>query len=236
MILSVYLGAGEKRPPDSDFLIAQLHSLIHKSLLEVQRNEWKKDIDRINEYLHESVDRSNVRSYVFFTSGENLWQVFNFEFFLPPLCKISRERYMEPFRKVLDKYQKYLVLLVDREKARLFTVNLGKIEEHKDVFEGEVPQNVKAKKIDWGRDDKIFKHIQQHLHYHLQFIAKAALEFAKGKGINFVIIGGHKEMIPKMKAHLLYPLNKMVKGEFVTELNVPLNKVLLLSKKIVSRI
>lgn len=131
---------------------------------------------------------------------------------------------------------KYLVLLIDREKARMFTVYHGKIEDQKDIFDGEVPQDVKAKKIDWGRDDKIFRHIQQHLHYHLQFVAKAALEFAKGKKINFIILGGHKEMIPKMKAHLLYPLNKIVSGEFVTELNIPLNKVLLLSKKIVARI
>lgn len=236
MILSVYLGSGETITPDSDFLIAQLHSLMHKSLSETQRNEWKKDIDRINEYLHESIDRSSTRSYVFFSSGKNLWQIFNFEFFLPPLCKISRERYVEPLKVAIDKYQKYLVLLIDRKKARLFTVNLGKIEEHKDVFDGEVPQDVKAKKIDWGRDDKIFKHIQQHLHYHLQFIAKAALEFAKNKHIHFIVIGGHKEMIPKMKAHLLYPLDKKVVGEFVTELNIPLNKVLLLSEKIAARI
>ncbi len=121
---------------------------------------------------------------------------------------------------------RYLVLLADREKARMFIVKEGKIEEQKEVLDNSVPQNVKAKKIDFGRDDKIFRHIEQHLHYHLQLIAQAALEFSKGKGISFIILGGHKELIPKMKSHLLYPLNKMVKGEFVTELNIPLAQAL----------
>lgn len=120
----------------------------------------------------------------------------------------------------------YLVILADREKAIFFTVTENKIKDKKEIFNNSVPQNVKAKKIDWGRDDKIFRHIEQHLHYHLQSVAKAALEFAKGKKIDLVILGGHEEMIPKVKSHLLYPLNKMVKGDFVTELNIPLNDVL----------
>lgn len=132
--------------------------------------------------------------------------------------------------------EKYLVLLADRKKAIFFTVNSGKIEERKEIVNDNVPQNVKAKKIDWGRDDKIFRHIEQHLHYHLKLIAKEVLEFAKGKHIRFLILGGHKELIPKIKAHLLYPLNKIVKGEFVTELNIPLNKVLLHSKKVTAQI
>ncbi|MCL4417156.1 MAG: hypothetical protein M1365_10730 [Actinobacteria bacterium] len=133
----------------------------------------------------------------------------------------------------LDKHHKYLVLLADREKARLFTVHLGKIAEQKDFFnKGEVPQNVKAKKIDYGREDKIFRHIEQHLHYHLQMIAKKTREFIQGKNIRFIILGGHKEMLPKIKKHLLYPANKMVKGKFVTELNIPLADILKHSKKI----
>lgn len=130
---------------------------------------------------------------------------------------------------------KYLVLLADRKKAIFFTVYEGRIEEKKEIIDDNVPQNVKAKKIDWGRDDKIFRHIEQHLHYHLKLIAKEVLEFAKGKHVRFIILGGHKELIPKIKSHLLYPLNKIVRGKFVTELNIPISKVLLRSEKIAAK-
>lgn len=231
-ILSVYLSSAGKRIPYPDFFLSQFHSLIHRTLSDTERKKWQKDIEKIVDFLHESIHRSNVRSYVFFSSGKNLWEVLDFEFELPPSCRILKEPYFEPLEESLNSHQKYLVLLVDRKKARLFTVNLGKIEEKKDIFVDMVPQNVKAKKIDYGRDDKIFRHIEDHLHNHLKLIADATKEFLRGKDIHFIIVGGHREMIPKIKKHLSYPFNKMVLGEFVTELNIPLAQILLHSKKI----
>lgn len=235
-VFSVYLGSDGKAAPTADLLSAEFHSLIHQNLSAVQRNKWQRDIKKIEDFLHQFISSSNTRSYVFFTSGKNLWQVLNFEFFLPPLCKISNFPYMKPLEEAVEKYRKYLVVLADREKARLFTVHLGKIEESKDIFNGDVPQKVKAKKTDYGRDDKIFRHIEDHLHRHLQVIAKATKDFTKGKNIHFIILGGHKELLPKIKEHLPYPLKGKVKGEFITELKVPLNEVLLKSKRIASKV
>ncbi|MCR4305539.1 MAG: hypothetical protein NUV73_00460 [Candidatus Daviesbacteria bacterium] len=235
-VFSVYLGSDGKVVPTADLLSAELHSLVHQNLSAVQRNKWQRDIKKIEDFLHQFVGSSNTRSYVFFTSGKNLWQVLNFEFFLPPLCKISNYPYKKPLEEAVEKYRKYLVVLADREKARLFTVHLGKIEEYKDIFDDQVPQKVKAKKIDYGRDNKIFRHIEDHLHRHLQVISKATKDFTKGKIIHFIILGGHKELLPKIKAHLPYPLKEKVLGEFVTELNIPLGKVLLFSKKIAAQI
>lgn len=122
--------------------------------------------------------------------------------------------------------EKYLVLLVDREKAILFTVRLGKIEERKEIFVGQVPQRVKAKTINLGRTDKIMRHIEYHLNEHLKLVAKETREFIKDKNVKFIIIGSHHELFHKIKKHLKYPLNKMILGEFVTELNIPLSKIL----------
>lgn len=173
---------------------------------------------------------------MFFSAGENVWKVLKFEFFLPPQIKLLNSPYLKPIEKALITYQKYLVLLVDREKARIFTVHLGEIEEHKDIFNGEVPQRVKAKTINLGRTDKIMRDIEGHVHRHLQLIAKATKEFIIGKDIHFIIIGGHHELLPKLKKHLQYPLNKMVLGEFITELNILLSDVLEHSKKVAARI
>ncbi len=171
-----------------------------------------------------------------FSTGKNLWGVLVFEFFLPLLAIVLHSPYLKPIEEALGTYQKYLVLLVDREKARLFTVHLGVIEEYRDFFNGEVPQRVKAKTINLGRGDKIMRDIEGHLHRHLQLINQKTREFIKGKNIHFIIIGSHKELLPKIKSHLLYPLNKMVLGEFVTELNIPLNEILTHSKRVASEI
>jgi len=235
-ILTVYLGCSEKRPPQVSFCLSQLHSLVHQNLTQDEQKFWQKDINRIEEYLHQSFNRSNTRTTAFFSAGKNLWEALKFEFFLQPFLVVSHSPNLKPIEQALRKYRKYLVLLVDRAKARMFTVHLGEIEEHKDIFNGKVPQRVKAKKTDYGRDDKIPRHIEDDLRRHLELLASEAKEFLKGKKSHFIILGSHKEMLPKIKQTLPYPLNKMVAGEFVTELNVPLSRVLSLSKKIASQI
>lgn len=230
-VLSVYLSSDNKQTPLPDYLLTQFHSLIHQNLTETQKNKWSRGISSIERYIRESFDRSNTRTLVFFT-GKNLWQVLNFEFYIPPACRILSAVYLKPLEEILDRYQKYLVLLVDRKKAKLFTVHLGKIEEQKEVFDGEVPQRVKAETINLGRTDKIMRDIEYHVHHHLQIIAESTKEFIKGKNIHSIILGGHADQLHKLKKHLTYPLNQMIKGEFVTELNIPLNKILALSKKV----
>lgn len=237
LILSIYLGSADKKPPPPSFYLSQLHSLIHQNLDSSEQKLWQKDINKIETYLHQSFKRSDTRSIVFFTANKNFWEVLEFEFFLPPFCISLHSSYLKPIEKAMSIYhQKYLVLLVDRKKARIFTVHLGKIEEHKDFFNGEVPQRVKAKTINLGRTDKIMRDIEGHLHRHLQLINRMTREFIKGKNVHFIIIGGHKELLPKIRSHLLYPINKMILGEFVTELNIPLSEVLTRSKKIAIKI
>lgn len=226
-ILSLYLGSEEKKVPYPAYLISQLHSLIHQNLNKQEQKFWKKALEKIDAYLRQFFNReNNNHSVVFFVSDKNIWKVLEFEFFLPPMLIINNSPYLKPLEKVLGKDKKYLVLLVDREKARLFTVHLGKIEEQRNFFNDQVPQMVKAKKIDYGREDKIFRHIEEHLHRHLQLVAQVVHEFSKGKNIKFLIIGSHEELLPKIRENLLYPQNKMVIGEFVTEIDIPENDLL----------
>lgn len=95
-----------------------------------------------------------------------------------------------------------------------------------------VPQKVKHGDDTWDQQNKITRHIEDHLHRHLKLITDEVNVFLKDFPAQFIIIGGHKDTIPKIKKHLTHPLNKMVRGEFVTELNLPLNDIFLASKKI----
>ena len=235
-ILSVYLGSPDKRVPYPSFFLTQLHALIRQNLDAEEQKYWQKDIARIEEYLHASLDRRDSKSLAFFSSQDNLWQALKLPVPLPPICQSSNNPYFEPLEKVLEENRKYLVLLVDREKAKIFTVRLGEIEEEEDIFDNQVPQRVKAKTINLGRTDKIMRDIEYHLNEHLKLVAKIAKEFILGKNIHFIVIGSHEELLPKIKRHLPYPLDKIVLGEFVTELNIPLNQILSQSEAIASKV
>lgn len=226
-IISVYLGVNEKKCPNLSFLITQFNSLIHKFL---KQGEYKDSVKKIADYL-EQLDTRGVRGVVFFVSRD-LFEVFELEFYIPTSLTISEAPNLEPLIDGWRRHIKYLVLVADRSRARLFTVHFGKIEEHKDIFNGHVPQKVKQINEAWGQDARIRGHIEDHLHRHLLSIAEKTKEFAQGKGINFLIVGGHRSIIPKIKDHLSLGLKRRIAGEFVTELKVPLNEILLRSKKV----
>lgn len=236
-VLSVYLGEKEKKSPSSKYFVREFKSLIKKYLTDKDKKLFKKDIEKIKKYLQEFYDSHGKRSIVFFTSGKNLWEVFEFEFPLPDYCNVSKTPFLKPLLKELKEHEKYLVLLVDRKKARLFTVHLGIVEEHKDVFGEYVPQKVKQIHEAFKRENKILRHIGDHLHRHLKLIIGKTKEFAhNNKNIHFLIIGGHEELLPKIKKLLPYPLSRKLRGSFITQLNIPLNDVYLKSKKIAEKI
>ncbi|OGH42236.1 MAG: hypothetical protein A3H79_03805 [Candidatus Levybacteria bacterium RIFCSPLOWO2_02_FULL_36_8b] len=234
-VLSVYLGEKEKKSPSSKYFRTEFKSLIKKSLNEKEKKNFAKDIEKIQKYFNEFYGGRDMRSIVFFTSGKNLWEVFEFEFPINDYCVVSKSPFLSPMIKAIKKHEKYLVLLVDHKKARLFTVHLGRIEEHEDVFGEQVPQRVRQINEAWMRQDKIFRHIEDHLHRHIHFIAQKTNEFVKNKHIGFLIIGGHEELFSKIEKHLPYPLSKKFIGRFVTELNIPLNDIYLKSKTIAEK-
>lgn len=235
-ILSVYIGTAEKKSAPSSVISSIFHSQVHQNLGEEEQKKFRKDLKRIDEYFKTIYDSRGNRSIVFFTADKKLWEVLEFEFYLPPLCTISYSPYIHPIMEAFGEYKPYLVLLADREKAKLFTVHLGEIKEHIDLFNADVPQRVKHGDDTWDQQDKIMRHIEDHLHRHLKLIAQKTKEFYQEHPVSFVIVGGHKEIIPKVKKHLIYPLNKMVLGEFITELNIPLNEVFLKSKIVAEQI
>lgn len=236
LVLSVYLGEKEIKSPSSKYFQTEFKSLVKKNLSSDEKKFFAKDIGKIQKYLNEFYDSRGIRSVVFFSSGKNLWEVFEFEFPLPDYCNVSKMPFLKPLLKALKEHEKYLVLLVDREKARLFTVHLGVIEEHKDVFGETVPQKVRQIHEAFKRENKILRHIGDHLHRHLKHITEKTKEFARNKHIRFLIIGGHEELLPEIKKLLPYPLSKKLRDSFITELNIPLNTVFLKSKKIAEKI
>ena len=237
--LSVYLGvagARDKKSSLKTMLMTQFHSLIHQ-LSSSEKKVFREDLRRIEEYLEDSFDTRGTRSVVFFTAGRNLWEVLSFEFYLPNLLKVSNSCYLSPLVDDVKRHKKYMVILVDRKKARFFIVYLGEIVEHEDVVDQAVPQNVRKIHEAWKRKDKIFCHIEEHLHRHFKMIASVAESLVRNNNdIHFIIIGGHEENIHKLKKHLSGALQKKVLGEFITELNIPLNDVLLESKRVAEMI
>ncbi len=235
-LVSVYLGHEGLQPPKGGILMTQFNSLIHSQLTKAERSDRQSELRKIEEYLGRH-GGGTARSYAIFADLPAVWEVFEFEFFLPPLITVGRAD-VEPILHALESHSKYLVLLADREKALVFNIELGVITERSELTGGDVPQMVKAIRHDGivGKDDKIARHIEDHLHRHLQIIAETVGKLTRTKEINFVIIGGHKELLRKLKHHLPPDLQRKIVAEIVTALDISPAEVLHKTKPIAAEV
>lgn len=130
----------------------------------------------------------------------------------------------------------YLVLLVDRKHARMFTLCDGIVGQEEESIVGDVPQKVKHGDDTWDAQDKIFRHIEDHLHRHLTIIFQKAALFAEEHHTTGIIIGSHKPLFSKIEKHLPYPLSQKVRGTFVTGLKAPFGEILQRAKRTIAQI
>lgn len=122
----------------------------------------------------------------------------------------------------------YLVILVDRKKVMMFTLLEGfAVGRYKEIVLDDVPQKVRVDEEDYyGRSDKVFRHIEDHLHRHLQKVAGFIDDFVRREKIDGVFLGGHTDMFPKVKKYLPLSLRKNIKATFITDLKAPFNEIL----------
>lgn len=122
----------------------------------------------------------------------------------------------------------YLIILVDRKKVMMFTLLEGfAVGRYQEIVLGDVPQKVRVDEEDYyGRSDKIFRHIEDHLHRHLQKVAGFISDFVGREKIDGVVVGGHADMFPKVKKYLPLSLAKNIKATFIADLKAPFNDIL----------
>ena len=234
-IMTVYLSDASLRAPTGEYLLSQFHSLVHGYLDKPMRIEFAEDISRIQKTLQQHVPKA--RSLVIFSAGDKLWQVVSLEFALPPALTISTSPDLHPLLQALPKYSRYLVLLVDREKVRMFTVEQGDMIDYSEYVVNDVPQNTKSTGTDAaGSSNGNFRHNEVLLQRHINSAAQAVAKFTESKDVHFVIIGGHSEMFKRVAASLPAGLRSKVLDSFVTEINIPLNEIVLESKKIAATV
>jgi len=235
-VVSLYLDVDGRKFPRKQAYERELKDLVHQAkkewlkrrdLSHSQREFLKKDLEAIDQFVRLKFIRKKRKGLAIFScSARDFWQVYPLPVSLPSCLIIDNIPYTKPLTTVLDEYERYCTVVVDRRKARIFTVYLGEIEEHSGVFEDDVPNKVKAGEWAALRESKISHHIEDHVHRHLKNVAQKTLKFFKENDFHRLIIGGHREIIPKFEKHLPDYLRKRVAGHFLAKPEVSLKDIL----------
>jgi len=115
----------------------------------------------------------------------------------------------------------YLFLIADLKKATIIIFKNGEIEITRDIMDPSVNKKIKSNSGELsGRNTKLEHKIDNQIHRHLKLIVEEAKKILVGNHVNGIFIGGHKTMFSALEKELPQDLQKLVRGEFVTELNI----------------
>lgn len=124
---------------------------------------------------------------------------------------------LEPLQAALDDYERVAVLLFDKERARLFTVYLGQIEEQQ-ALEDEVP----GKQATGGwfalAQTRYARHHEDHVLRHARRAIRALMAALRRHPFDRLFLAGPDEALALLRQHLPRPLRTRLAGGLELEL------------------
>ena len=127
--------------------------------------------------------------------------------------------YLVPLLEILDEHERYGVVLLDKESARLFTVYLGEIEEHADATAPASVRRYKASGTDHLLSESRFQHkAATHVHWHAKNVAQMLDKLVDQYALDRLLLGGPVEATSELQ-HLL---SKRVRNRVIERLSLPL--------------
>jgi len=126
--------------------------------------------------------------------------------------------FLRPLLEALDEHERFGIVLVDQKRARLLTVFLGEIEEHRDLI-SEIPPRPDSPSSDRLRSQpRMERRHDESVSSHVKMVAAEMGRLLDQLEVDRLIIGGSVEVA----SELARQLPKRLRGRLVEVLPIPL--------------
>jgi peptide chain release factor subunit 1 len=210
VMTSCYLDVDGRRHPRPVDYELQLEHLVRQARERATRmgpeaaRSVEDDLDRINSYVRSGFDRSKVRGLAFFVcSAEGFFEVVEAPLPVRNEVVLGTTPHVRPLESLLSHQERIALLLVDRQRARLFHFELGVLEECTPVFDA-VPR-----RHDQGglSASNIQRHTDELAHRHLKHAAEVTFEELQRRHVDHLVLGGPHEVVAEFES-VLHPYLK----------------------------
>lgn len=218
--VSFYLNVDPITNTKGDYLI-HTKNMLKQTMDKLDKTVLKRvnvDFERIEAYILTN-KRIFKKGLAILTSKEkNFWKEYHLSVPIKNEIIVDSTPYIKPLLDILDNYQRYAILLVGKDSARLFLVHLGEIEEYSEIHTEDVPG--KHKKGGWfALAEKSYeRHIDYHVDLHLKDVVKKLESFLSHEYVGRLIIGGSEEAVTKVKDMLPQPISEKIIGTFQADM------------------
>ena len=199
-VLSVYLDLSPSSQVRRSYRIVfeDMVKTVREGLDKAGSAELSAEVSRVDEWLQ--AQKPGGKGLALFSCApEKFWQAHVLAVPVENHLAFDATPDVAPLLELLDEYERYAVALVDKKKARLFTVFLGEIEEIEALKDDLVPS-----KHDQGgiSQTKYQHHHEVHVLWHLKKVVERLAELHRRRGFDRLILAGPEEPVSELR-HLL---------------------------------
>ncbi|HBY95643.1 MAG: Vms1/Ankzf1 family peptidyl-tRNA hydrolase [Ardenticatenaceae bacterium] len=209
-VVSLYLKVDRQSPePKHVIRFKNLVQQAEERRGDFSTDTWQSitdDLERARATIRDEYARGS-QSLVIFGSGEHLWKVYELPYEVPTALYLEEQPVLRPLFRLLQRFDRYLAILVDQHRARLFMVTPDGAEEVA-VTEQEFPIG-EHDQGGWAQG-RFERHREHHVHRHYKAANDLAFEIFRHRGYNGVVLLGTEETTSALREELHPYLQKLV--------------------------
>jgi len=210
-ITSCYLDVDGRRLVRHQDVEHELDSLLRQARARANgHRSVHEDLKRIEAFVRAGIDRSTTRGLAIFASTANdLWKVIEVPVPVRSQVVINYTPAVGQLESVLQEHEPIGVLLADRQRARLFVFELGRLVERTELID-ELPRDYDVRGLrERGTPEP---HVEELTLQHLRNAARAAFELWQARGFQHLAIGAPDAIASELEAALHPYLRERLRG------------------------
>ncbi len=216
-VVTAYLDVDGKRWPKFADVEARFDRMIREATDEAGANGHAQavgDLQRIQERVHEGVDRSRTRGVAVFSSGEDLWEVHELPVRVKDQVVVNQSPHVRQLEAIVDNYKGFGLLLADKQRTRMFVFELSQLVDKSEAFDALPRHEDDAGDRDRGHTDH---HLEEATHQHVKRAAAVAFEAWKQHPFDHLILSAGPEIASELEADLHAYLRERIRAR----INIP---------------
>jgi peptide chain release factor subunit 1 len=225
LIISIYLPVDSSKLSRQDY-ITQLNSMIGQSRENLEKDEnlnrnQKKNLldlfEKIKKYVNEVFRPESAKTLLIYAGEKGFWEEIRLPVVLKPRLVIDPKPHTQVLRNLLQNYKRYGILLIDKEKAQIYSMHLGEIKEYLAAFISDVPPKVNYRSQLAFKEKNILSRIEEKLHHFFKLANDRTFELFRDGKFDSLILAGRKEILSQFKNYLHSYLQQKYIGDIHAE-------------------
>ena len=180
------------------------------------REREPRALKRIEDHVRGGFDRSHTRGLALFASADDLWEPVHLPVPVRNQLVINQHPQVRQLEAVIERAERFAVLLADRQRARLFVFQLGQLVDWSERFD-RLPRHE-----DDGGDmvkDQMQDHVDSATRRHLLRTAAAAFELFQESGFDQLLLGAPSDIASALER----TLHPYLRERIAARLGVPVS-------------